>query len=230
MQLTEFAVSMNAAERALYDSPTFAGYSLWLAPASTGVACEDGATLLPREALEAAVASGVAADATGTATVYPPHATLLGGFSGDSEEVLKAKTAALAASIGAPLQVPAAGVQTQELFFQCVYVLCRATPALAAANAAAQAAFGVIKPGYMPHVSLVYGRTSSLGGADEKAALATRLAADLGLPFLGPREPSASDDDSDGSNKCICFKELQLWDTNGAAQEWRCVASFPLGT
>jgi hypothetical protein len=102
---------------------------------------------------------------------FPPHITLLGDIRTDlgqgkvEEAVEKALRSsspsffvgtAAASESSQHLSVRFARAAAGSLFYRCVYALCELEPALVAANASLQAAFGHDES-FMPHLSLLYG-------------------------------------------------------------------------
>jgi len=146
-------------------------YSVWLEPPFGSAASSRTQAFI----------STFAARSGGACPPFAPHVTLVGGFVGTERDAL-ARCAALARDLVASdlsLACYVADASTGERYHQCVYLLMRATPALAAAHELAARAFGV-PPGngggapYMPHLSLVYGRLD----AERRAEAANEARAD----------------------------------------------------
>ena len=113
------------------------------------------------------------------APAFEPHITLLGNLIGSEAEQV-ARSTALARSLRPfPIQVtaPAFG----EDYFQCVFLLVEITAPLFHAHASARRVFHEDGGGggYLPHLSLVYGRYPE----DRKKDIIERLPASLSHPF-----------------------------------------------
>ena len=164
------------------EGPRAKGFSLWLMP--------EGA---PRERLAGWIAR--LADRYGGER-FPPHVTLLGGAGGPRDDVLT-RAATLAARL-ARLVVRLDGVDGGEGHFPCLFA--RVTPSgplLAAHEAAARAFAREPEPGYLPHLSLLYGSLSP----NHKQILAREIGTEVALRFQARR--------------------LHVWSTEGPVAEWR---------
>jgi 2'-5' RNA ligase len=166
------------------------GISLWLMP--EGESGERLAALVVRLAAR-----------LGTEP-FAPHVTLL-------PEVLEPEAAVVARAGGlarelAPLRLKLAGVEGSDEPFRCLFVRAEASAALRAAHAAAARAFERDPdPGFLPHLSLVYGRLAP----ERKTSLAREVGAEAALEFE--------------------VRSLHVWRAEGALVEWRELAVFPLG-
>jgi 2'-5' RNA ligase len=167
------------------------GVSLWLRP--EGVVRERLASLI--ESL---------AERLGTEP-FPPHVTLLPGIEGRAEGAVLAASRSLAAALG-PFAVRLLSVEGREEHFRCLIALAAAGGPLRAAHAAAARAFTrQPDPGFLPHLSLVYGSLDP----ERKQALARDLSPAAAVAFEAAR--------------------LHVWRTDGRVGEWREIGSFPFG-
>jgi hypothetical protein len=170
--------------------PRAKGFSLWLMP--------EGA---PRERLAGWIDR--LADRYGGER-FPPHVTLLAGAGGPSDDVF-ARAATLAARL-ARFVVRLDAVDGGEEHFRCLFA--RVTPSrplLAAHEAAARAFARAREPGYLPHVSLLYGSLSP----KQKQILAREIGSEVALRFQARR--------------------LHVWSTEGPVAEWRELDVLDLG-
>jgi 2'-5' RNA ligase len=87
---------------------------------------------------------------------FPPHVTLLGGFTGDVAEVLAAT--ARMASATAPFTVRLVAAVVRDEYFRRLVLEVEPTEELNAARARAAAALTRPAAGFEPHLSLLYGR------------------------------------------------------------------------
>ncbi len=134
---------------------------------------------------------------------FPPHVTILGWLMGD-EQTLADRTARLAAGLK-PLSLKVAGFGGEPTYFRCLYVRLDADTGIRDAHAAASREFSAgYGKGYLPHVSLHYGRLD----ADKKTRLIDELRGAVLSGFTVDR--------------------LQLVHITVAISDWRVVASFPL--
>jgi 2'-5' RNA ligase len=134
--------------------------------------------------------------------VFEPHVTLLGGVERPERDV-REECAVLARSL-APLVVRLGPVDALDDYFKCVFARVEENRALHRARAAAQEALGASPGGFVPHLSLVYGRLS----ASERATALREAAAASGERFVARR--------------------LDLWRTVGEVREWRFVEAWAL--
>jgi len=133
---------------------------------------------------------------------FPPHLTLLSALPHGPQAL---NLAGRLASGIAPFPVTPEDIQAREEHFRCLFVRVRNDPALLAVHATAAHAFGrAPQPGFLPHVSLVYGALAP----DERLAIAREVGDDLRSPFE--------------------VRRLQLWRTEGPVSEWRELAAFDL--
>ena len=101
---------------------------------------------------------------------FPPHLTLLGSLGAPPDRLLPI-AASLAASLP-PLTLRVVGVEAGERFFRCVYLRTTAPAPLRSLRGAAGAALGEApRPGFLPHVSLLYADLSP----EERAAAAAAV-------------------------------------------------------
>jgi 2'-5' RNA ligase len=134
---------------------------------------------------------------------FAPHLTLLSALELAEPRALEA--ARLAAAKLAPFAVTLDGIEGHEGYFRCLFVRAEDDGALRAAHVTAARAFGrQPDPGFLPHVSLVYGML----GPDEKRAIAQEVGDDLRLRF----------------EAC----QLHLWRTEGPVADWRELGAFGL--
>lgn len=102
---------------------------------------------------------------------FDPHLTLLGGLDG-AQDRFAAATELLASSLHV-ITLRLGGIEFGEQHYRSVYVRVEKNPDLMAARGEALRLFDrQDDPGYMPHLSLLYGRLSPTAR--------TTLAADLG--------------------------------------------------
>lgn len=170
--------------------PRAKGFSLWLMP--------EGA---PRERLAGWIDR--LADRYGGER-FPPHLTLLAGAGGLRDDVL-ARSAKLAARL-ARFAVRLDGVGSGEGHFRCLFARAiPSNPLLAAHEAAARAFAREPQPGYLPHVSLLYGSLSP----NQKQILAREIGSEVDLRFQARR--------------------LHVWSTEGPVADWRELDVLDLG-
>jgi 2'-5' RNA ligase len=135
---------------------------------------------------------------------FEPHLTLLGGLATGEAEA--ARTAEQVAAGLAPFTVRLDGIEGRDEHFRCLYARAELDGRLRAAHEAVARAFArEPEPGFLPHLSLVYGRLLP----EQKQAVAHEAGADVSLRF----EAAA----------------LHLWSTEGSPVDWRelGVFSFP---
>jgi 2'-5' RNA ligase len=165
------------------------GYSLWLMPRG------DVSERLARTLHELSVRCA--------GPEFPPHVTLLGGITGQRQEVLR-KSARLATHLR-PFTIRLGVIDCLDEYFRCVLVRAVKTGPLLKAYQAACDGFGHRRaPAFMPHLSLVYG--------DLRRSLKEAIVAGL------------------GQRMDLTFKvwSLDLYLTRGAPSAWRRVARFGL--
>ena len=135
---------------------------------------------------------------------FPPHVTLLAGLP-DDEAAAAGGLRDLARDIP-PFPVRLAGVDGRDEYFRRLFVRAEPTPDLLAAHARAATRFGrTPDPGFLPHLSLLYGRLSG----DEVAALRSSLAGRAAGMFEAAH--------------------LHAWRTEGPVPAWRPLSSARLG-
>jgi 2'-5' RNA ligase len=172
------------------ESPRAKGISLWLMP--------EGETGTRFSALIARLAASLGTEP------FAPHVTLLAGLLELEAEALE-RAEKLARTLG-PLRLRLEGLDGQDEPFRCLFARVETTAPLRAAHAAASRAFlREPDPGFLPHLSLVYGTLSP----DQKAVLVRELVAEAQGEFEARR--------------------LHAWRTEGAVAEWRELAAFPHG-
>lgn len=87
--------------------------------------------------------------------VFEPHATLLGSFDSEVDQVIEKMTPIVAEL--PPLNLELGNVSFSTTFFQSVFVRVNSTAPLMELNLKAKEAFGVDNDVFMPHISLLYG-------------------------------------------------------------------------
>lgn len=136
-------------------------------------------------------------------TPFLPHLTLVPGIALPEREA-GARTARVAAAID-PFTVMLAAVEGRDEHFRCLFVRAHASGALQAAHATAARAFGrEPDPGFLPHLSLVYGALRP----GQKHAIAREIGEELRVSFEA--------------------SQLHLWRTDGPVAEWREIGAFPM--
>lgn len=134
---------------------------------------------------------------------FKPHVTLLGGLAMPEEEIL-AQTARLAERLK-PYRLKLTTLATGEAHFQCLYILVKPTRPVMATHRQAKEVFNRLdEPGYMPHLSLLYGHYPE----QVKQAIITGLGDSLQGEF-------AAD-------------SLHLHNTSGQPHLWSRVRTYPL--
>jgi len=135
---------------------------------------------------------------------FEPHVTLASGITGPAGEVAS-KMRRLAKSV-APFTVRLTKVDGLEEYFRCLFVRVAPTHPIMSANERAREAFHLERQaGFMPHLSLLYGRLP----CDMKERIIVLLARQFGLGFKVSR--------------------LQLYLIKGQPAAWRRMASCGLG-
>lgn len=203
----------------MYDKPEFVGHSFWIVPP---VAIAEKLAAVISE-----LASSVPSLASAGCPVFNPHMTLLSGLRGLTDEFVVSRAAELAADLRT-LKIDLIDIAQGPKFFQCVFAVAQQTPALMAANAAGQSAFGLTYD-FIPHVSLVYGDHVRIGDAGKAAAVAKAKhllrsvqAAASGVELSTAEEAGAPILSFDAST-------LEIWSTAGPVSAWRKIAAFELG-
>ena len=136
--------------------------------------------------------------------LFPPHVTLVGQVKGPVHKVLS-DTKELA-FLMAPYEIVLADVDFLDSYFKSLFVRCRETEEVMAANSLAREIFGrKDDPPYMPHLSLAYGDFS----VDEKKRMITKTGGSFNMKFTADA--------------------LHLYSTEGAPHQWKMVESFSLG-
>ena len=165
-------------------------YSLWLMP--TGEV---------RERLAGTILNLSRQYAT---PAFEPHVTLASGITGPAGEVAS-KMRRLAKSV-APFTVRLTKVDGLEEYFRCLFVRVAPTHPIMSANERAREAFHLERQaGFMPHLSLLYGRLP----ADMKERI---------IALLGPQ-----------SRLDFKVSRLHLYLIKGQPAAWRRIASCGLG-
>lgn len=134
---------------------------------------------------------------------FEPHVTLLGRITGPEREVIS-KSAELAPRLR-PFMVRLARPDYLDEYFRCFFVRVAATGPVDKAHQMAKEVFGLRESaGYMPHLSLIYGRLAS--------GMKERMVAEVGRRFA------------------LEFKvrSLHLFLTRGEPGAWRRVSEFGL--
>ena len=106
--------------------------------------------------------------------VFRPHLTLMGDLARDAQDL--ARTLGAIAAAARPFAAQVAGVETTEAYFRALYAAFPIGPDLGALRAAAATATGGAAAGFVPHVSLFYGRPTTGTIHEEAEALARSLA------------------------------------------------------
>lgn len=139
-----------------------------------------------------------------SAPVFKPHVTLLGRIVGTRREVL-AKSAQLVRRMR-PLAIRLGSLDGLNEYYRCLFVRAAKTGPLRKTYRAAWRIFKVEKrPGYMPHLSLLYGN------------FPPRLKEQT-IRMLGGRLPLE-----------FKVRSLHLYSTAGKPRAWRQVKAFRLG-
>ncbi|MBK9083206.1 MAG: 2'-5' RNA ligase family protein [Rhizobiales bacterium] len=105
--------------------------------------------------------------------VFRPHLTLMGDLARDAQDL--AGLLGPIAAAAPPFAAPVGGVETTEAYFRALYAAFPVGPELAALRSAAAARTGGAAAGFVPHVSLFYGRPRDGTIDDETTELAQRL-------------------------------------------------------
>lgn len=135
---------------------------------------------------------------------FAAHMTLASGLV--SMDAWPSYTQQLAST--APLLIPVEGVEGENTRFRYLYVRCALTAPLVALHQMTHQHFALSNPAhYRPHVSLLYRDGDE---AQRKQIIET-------LPTTALRHP-------------IQFDQVQLLETSGDVEAWRCVETYPLET
>ncbi|GLD93541.1 hypothetical protein PINS_up002133 [Pythium insidiosum] len=150
------------ANDALYASPEFVGYSLWLVP--------DGEA---HDVLHDVVREYAARLQT---PPFLPHITLLGAVTEMTEAAATETTQRIAERLRA-MDLEISVVASKELlYFQCVFALIKKDDELSSAHGIAKELFDRRQePDFMPHLSLVYGDLGEQQRQDLKRELGPRI-------------------------------------------------------
>jgi 2'-5' RNA ligase len=136
---------------------------------------------------------------------FAPHLTLLSGIEGRAEEGVLATARSLAARLR-PLAIRLESVEGRDEHFRCVIARAANEGPLRAAHEAASRAFDrQPDPGFLPHVSLVYG---SLAPGTTRE-LIRDVASSAALAFEAAR--------------------LDVWRTEGPVEDWAEIGALDLG-
>jgi hypothetical protein len=169
--------------------PRARGTSLWLAP--EGEEARPFSAVIDRLAIRLGTPS------------FPPHLTLLAGACVDETEAI-ARGRELSSRL-APLSVDLVALEGRDEPFRCLFLRAAASPALRAAHEASARAFGrEPDPGFLPHLSLVYGALAP----PAKSALFHELATVVPARFKA--------------------RSVRLWRTEGPVSAWRPLGAFSL--
>ena len=133
---------------------------------------------------------------------FQPHVTLVPGLDGPAADLVVSVERAAAAL--APFTVHLDGVDGRDEHFRCLFLPAVETPALRAAHASVSRALErEPDPGFLPHLSLVYGALLQ----EQKRGLASEIGCEADVRFEARR--------------------LHLWRTEGPVRDWREVGVFP---
>ena len=164
------------------------GHSLWLMP--EGAAAEQLAGWIRR------LAERYRTEA------FPPHVTLVSTLDAPAQDLL-ARAEHAAASLS-PFTVHVDGVDGSDEPFRCVFVRAVEAAPLRAAHETVARAFGrEPEPGFLPHLSLVYGALRP----DQKQGLAHEIGAEVDVRFE--------------------VRRLHVWSTDGPLGAWHEAGVFP---
>lgn len=170
------------------------GYSLWLVPDRESAMYQ----LLAESIREIARQYGT--------PVFEPHVTLLGGISGELEEV-RQKTRRLARMLSSyALQLGSIG--SHGTYFQILFSRVTQSEDVMAAGRHARDLFEVGEGTYFPHCSFAYGNLSEADLKSLRASLESKTVLG-GVTFT--------------------VQTVELWRTEGSVEEWHQVESFLLG-
>ena len=171
------------------EPPRAKGISLWLMP--------EGETQARLAALVARLAASLGTEP------FAPHVTLLAGLLELEARALE-RAEQLARTLG-PLRLRFEGLEGQDEPFRCLFARAETTAPLRHAHAVAARTFlREPDPGFLPHLSLVYGTLPP----ERKRTLVSELAAEAAGEFEAHR--------------------LHVWWTEGPVANWRELGSFPL--
>ncbi len=170
------------------------GYSLWLVPErESATYCALAATI--REI----------ARQYGT-PVFEPHITLIGGISGELEEV-RQKTRRLAHMLS-PYALQLGSIGSHGTYFQILFSRVTQSEDVKAAGQHARDLFEVEEGTYFPHCSFAYGNLSET----DLKTLRESIEGEAAL-----------------CNAAFTVQTVELWRTEGSVEEWHQVESFLLG-
>ena len=153
--------------------------------------------------------------------MFPSHVTLLGGFgAGLNEDEVRLRCRCLAQTLSLPdgpfsqgAKCSIKGVESGDIFWQCVFLRLHDDSALHAAHMMARTAFSAEKPPFMPHLSLLYSDMPQT----ERTAVVAELSPEL---LRGCAEQS------------FTALSLSLWLTptgDASLTSWRELEEIPLG-
>jgi 2'-5' RNA ligase len=165
------------------------GCSIWLMP--TGHVCEELSKTIFRLSNQYATPR------------FPPHVTLIAGLTGDDKELLT-QTSLLASRIR-PLEIVLTTMHYLDEYFKCLFFRVEETPALLEANRTARTIFHRERdPGFMPHLSMVYGSFD----LETKRQM---------VQIIGT-----------GFNGTFRAGSVHLYSTHGEPEDWRRVQEFEI--
>jgi 2'-5' RNA ligase len=165
------------------------GYTLWFAPSGEA-----------REKL-AIIISSLARKFGGP--VLKPHVTLISGLAGNMEDIAK-KSSELALSIR-PFKISLNDVDGTDRYFRCIFIRAEKIPELMSAGGLAMQIFGRMNDdGYMPHLSLFYGKLPQ----KTRKEIIAKIGRNFNLAFKA--------------------KSMHLVMTEGEPARWHSLRKFPL--
>jgi 2'-5' RNA ligase len=136
---------------------------------------------------------------------FPPHVTLFSGLDVPAQDLLARAEHAAAGLF--PFTVHVDGVDGSDEHFRCVFVRAvEAAPLRAAHEAVARALGRQPEPGFLPHLSLVYGALRP----DQKQGLAHEIGAEVDVRFE--------------------VRRLHVWTTDGPLGAWHEAGVFPFAS
>lgn len=129
---------------------------------------------------------------------FPPHVTLVEGLTGNERE-LSSTTEQLASRIR-PFEIALSTIDYLDEYFRCLFLRIEESPALLEANRAARMIFHQERdPGFVPHLSLMYGNLD----LQTKRQIVQIIGTDFKRTFP--------------------VESLHLYSTNGEPKDWRLV-------
>jgi 2'-5' RNA ligase len=181
-----------------YKSSSFIGHSLWMCP--SGYAKEAYSSIISETSFE-----------LGGTLQFKPHITLVAAMMTGAEDVVE-RTKALAAEL-APYQFEFDQISQRDAYFQCAFAKMKRSKGVMAANALAREFFPERKadPGYMPHLSLVYGDFDLVEKESEIIPELRRKLAEKAR-----------------YTKSFTVDAIEVWSTQGDAKDWYLVETVPL--